>query len=229
MPPESKTALSVQSVGQEAVYAGTNSKEGRLYSVSKCLFLEDGRFTSSRTEFVRKLTQEDVDLSTMIARRILRCWYAPDHHITELLTEVNFALYKAAKTWDETGGCPWPSWLRLKITRHFQDYLREKTKSRRKCEPLSFTPLTDRMISKIGTDETPETIFANREEREWLLGALRRYDLRLSLVVKSKLDGLTHRDIGLVFGVSESRISQLYTEAVKYLRSLDHTGLISVP
>jgi RNA polymerase sigma factor for flagellar operon FliA len=75
------------------------------------------------------------------------------------------------------------------------------------------------------TAEDPVEVFENAEIKEILAGAIERLPEREKTVVALYYyEGLTLKEIGVVLGVTESRVSQLHTKAVLRLRARLHAA-----
>jgi RNA polymerase sigma factor for flagellar operon FliA len=71
-----------------------------------------------------------------------------------------------------------------------------------------------------GAGETPRDCAERRQARECLAAALARLDERQLMVLNMYYqDGLTLREIGQILGVSESRVCQIHTGALRALRA----------
>jgi RNA polymerase sigma factor for flagellar operon FliA len=75
------------------------------------------------------------------------------------------------------------------------------------------------------TAEDPVQVFENAEIKEILAGAIERLpDREKTVVALYYYEGLTLKEIGVVLGVTESRVSQLHTKAVLRLRARLHAA-----
>ncbi len=81
------------------------------------------------------------------------------------------------------------------------------------------------------TAEDPVQVFESAEVKEILADAIERLpDREKTVVALYYYEGLTLKEIGVVLGVTESRVSQLHTKAVLRLRARLHAaqGFVSV-
>jgi RNA polymerase sigma factor for flagellar operon FliA len=81
----------------------------------------------------------------------------------------------------------------------------------------------------IDTDQGPYVRLERRELKQRLAEALRQLpDRERQILALSYVEELTLSEIGRVFGVGESRVSQLRTQAIVRLRSLMRPALSPV-
>lgn len=203
---------------------------------------QNGRFVSSLTETERqeRLIKSHIWLAHNMTYRACRRYFQSNYD--DIYCWALDGLWKAAQTYDSTTGVEFKNWARTKIAGAIIDGYRSFNRSRRRHSvdlegPLSREPslLNDsgavslsQVVTEDGECELADLIVDHRAEFVEAYSLQEAIEMAINESLSAKEQYVVHlyyylgyrlREIGGFLGVSESRVSQLNTNAIEKLRS----------
>lgn len=187
------------------------------------------------------VSKEMVELTYRIAKRFTHS--LPPNIRDEIEADAILGLIDAAAKFDPSRGVPFEAYARMRIKGEMLDGLRRadpltriqrrevKENKRRKLEDPSFEPPTDAQINPetvdiaslpgLASDKfNPEEEVDRKRKLQMIEAALDALPDRLfNIFFLYTFEDLTLDEIGQQLGVTQSRVSQLYKQAIRFLRN----------
>ena len=168
-----------------------------------------------------KITQKHINICRKIVRQSCYTYGVVDRD--DLLSEAFTALVRSAKRFDKKRGLKFSTFFTPRVKGSIIDYIRTETKHRSKCKPtfISFDLLIELEENGIATSLPSSDGTLDKVIMKDLIEKLLNFipTKREKIMFKKRfLEGLSLKEIGKIFGVVDTRISQILTKTTLELR-----------
>lgn len=142
--------------------------------------------------------------------------------VADLVQAGNVGLLQAARTFEPSKGTPLAGYAKFRIRGEMLDAVRKNAENSRLCVPPAGFGDDQKDVEDHpcrNGEVSPQTSLLRRERNDLINAELSRLPGKYRTVIRMRyLDGLTHREIGQILNVNESRACQIHHEALNRLK-----------
>jgi RNA polymerase sigma factor (sigma-70 family) len=168
-------------------------------------------------EYSDGLYEQGIGIIHSLAKNLLKNDKEDILELQDLIAVGKEAFLKALKTYDDTKGASFITYLHIKVRSAMKDEIRKNSLFRR-VSPKVASKVFSSPDPSLETDN-PEEVILVREKLRLLKGKLRKLPPEHKRIIKLMYwNGMNMVEVSSYLNISEGRVSQLHKEAINYLR-----------